>query len=350
MTIIRRFPRMGLALMLAAGLAIFGLNPQPASADTFNLTILESSCSGATVQFYFDGLTTGNNPAPITDKFRLYAQNVTVNAWLGQIFQDVAVEGQNANITMSLTWPTQPNGSRIQLWVTQFDQNNAVVNVNGDGLRVEYDCIEFVPPTDTPEPTFTPEPTETPLPDPTDIPPPTNTPEATNTPAPIPPTFTPLPPTPAYTPLYFGCLANGLMVYNSLGVEMLRVNTPQVSTALYTALTTRTNQLVASGNGISLWALWTNELQTHYNNDPWNTRIIVISSICGVVPPPYYPPPYYPPPYTPPPVFRAVYIVQRGDTLWRISRAFGTTINAIAQANGIRNVNLIYVGQRLLIP
>jgi LysM repeat protein len=49
-------------------------------------------------------------------------------------------------------------------------------------------------------------------------------------------------------------------------------------------------------------------------------------------------------------VSAATYIVQPGDTLWRISRQFGTTVDAIVQANHIANPNLIYVGQILEIP
>ena len=45
-----------------------------------------------------------------------------------------------------------------------------------------------------------------------------------------------------------------------------------------------------------------------------------------------------------------VYIVRCGDTLWRIARMYGTTPWAIARLNGIRNINYIYVGQRLYIP
>ncbi len=44
------------------------------------------------------------------------------------------------------------------------------------------------------------------------------------------------------------------------------------------------------------------------------------------------------------------YTVQRGDTLSAIALRFGTTVAALAQANGLSNPNLIYVGQRLLIP
>jgi len=42
--------------------------------------------------------------------------------------------------------------------------------------------------------------------------------------------------------------------------------------------------------------------------------------------------------------------VQRGDTLSSIARTYGTTWQAIAQANGISNPSQIYAGQRLKVP
>jgi LysM repeat protein len=45
----------------------------------------------------------------------------------------------------------------------------------------------------------------------------------------------------------------------------------------------------------------------------------------------------------------SVYVVQPGDTLFRIAARFNTTIATIAQLNGITNVNLIRSGQRLII-
>jgi LysM repeat protein len=45
-----------------------------------------------------------------------------------------------------------------------------------------------------------------------------------------------------------------------------------------------------------------------------------------------------------------VYIVQRGDTLSRIAARFGVTVQAIVAANPGINPNLIFVGQRLVIP
>ncbi len=44
------------------------------------------------------------------------------------------------------------------------------------------------------------------------------------------------------------------------------------------------------------------------------------------------------------------YAVQRGDTLTKVAAKYGSTVQAIAQRNGLRNVNLIYVGQRLCVP
>jgi LysM repeat protein len=44
------------------------------------------------------------------------------------------------------------------------------------------------------------------------------------------------------------------------------------------------------------------------------------------------------------------YRVQSGDTLSDIAIKYGVTVSALAQTNGIKNVNIIYVGQVLTIP
>lgn len=46
----------------------------------------------------------------------------------------------------------------------------------------------------------------------------------------------------------------------------------------------------------------------------------------------------------------ATYAVQRGDTLGKIAAKNGTTVQALAEANGIKNPNMIRPGQRLTIP
>lgn len=44
-----------------------------------------------------------------------------------------------------------------------------------------------------------------------------------------------------------------------------------------------------------------------------------------------------------------IYIVKRGDTLSQIALRFNVTVQEIAKQNNIKNVNLIYPGQRLII-
>lgn len=45
-----------------------------------------------------------------------------------------------------------------------------------------------------------------------------------------------------------------------------------------------------------------------------------------------------------------VHVVQRGENLYRVALRYGTTVQALAAANGIANPNRVYVGQRLVIP
>lgn len=45
-----------------------------------------------------------------------------------------------------------------------------------------------------------------------------------------------------------------------------------------------------------------------------------------------------------------VHVVQRGENLSSIAQRYGVSMAALAQANGISNPNLVYTGQRLVIP
>jgi lipoprotein NlpD len=47
---------------------------------------------------------------------------------------------------------------------------------------------------------------------------------------------------------------------------------------------------------------------------------------------------------------RAVYVVQRGDTLWAIAQSHGVAVEEIARANGIEDVHRLAIGTRLRIP
>ncbi len=55
-------------------------------------------------------------------------------------------------------------------------------------------------------------------------------------------------------------------------------------------------------------------------------------------------------PFAAPVYADSVYVVQRGDTLFSIALNFGVTVQAILNANGLTNPNLIFTGQRLTIP
>jgi LysM repeat protein len=57
-----------------------------------------------------------------------------------------------------------------------------------------------------------------------------------------------------------------------------------------------------------------------------------------------------PPQPPPPPQQVRIHVVQRGETLSQIAKKYGHTTAYLAYCNGIRNPNLIYVGQRLRIP
>ena len=45
-----------------------------------------------------------------------------------------------------------------------------------------------------------------------------------------------------------------------------------------------------------------------------------------------------------------VHVVGWGDTLFSIANRYGTSVNAVMQANSLRNPNFIWVGERLVIP
>ena len=45
-----------------------------------------------------------------------------------------------------------------------------------------------------------------------------------------------------------------------------------------------------------------------------------------------------------------IYVVQYGDTLFAIAQAYGTSVEALAEANGLTYPHTIYVGQGLVIP
>ena len=45
-----------------------------------------------------------------------------------------------------------------------------------------------------------------------------------------------------------------------------------------------------------------------------------------------------------------IYIVKKDDTLWKIAKKFGSTIDDIVRVNGIEDMDKIEKGQKLFIP
>lgn len=80
-------------------------------------------------------------------------------------------------------------------------------------------------------------------------------------------------------------------------------------------------------------------------NNIANVNLIFVGQVLTI---PGTTPPVTPTP--PAPASTVKYTVKAGDTLYRISKLYGVTIQQIATANNITNVNLIFVGQVLIIP
>jgi LysM repeat protein len=56
------------------------------------------------------------------------------------------------------------------------------------------------------------------------------------------------------------------------------------------------------------------------------------------------------PAYSPASAAQSYYVVGAGEGLYRIALRYGVSVQALAAANSITNVNQVYIGQRLVIP
>jgi LysM repeat protein len=131
----------------------------------------------------------------------------------------------------------------------------------------------------------------------------------------------------------------------ALMVVFVGAASAQSGQAYYIVAPGDTLSRIAQRFGVSLWDL------AAVNHIPNPNHIYVGQQLIIPAPgyyPPQQPPPQ-PPPYHPPHQ-GAYYTVTYGDTMASIAARFGVTIQALSSANGIYNPNYIYVGQRLTIP
>jgi LysM repeat protein len=149
----------------------------------------------------------------------------------------------------------------------------------------------------------------------------------------------------------------------SEGIPVINVGPTEIGTALAQATSTGQHVKIAEAGIVSLWALWTYELQIHapvpsdpgaiydyiFDADTCGTPLAVSQApvpIPGATPTPV-PAPASAAPAAP---VAGVHIVQPGENLYRIGLRYGVRYPDLAAANGISNPNQIYAGQELIIP
>ncbi len=104
--------------------------------------------------------------------------------------------------------------------------------------------------------------------------------------------------------------------------------------------------------GLKYGVAWTDIMQANGLSSVYiyAGQRLVIPVAQAAPPAPVQPQPAEPPVAAPPPTGAQTYIVQRGDTLFKIATRFGLSTAELAAANNIYNPSLIYVGQTLTIP
>jgi LysM repeat protein len=224
-----------------------------------------------------------------------------------------------------------------------------------------------LPPTNTMAPTTAPtsvQATSTPTPPPTFTPtspatavPATATATATNTPT-SPPTFTPTNtsaaptftatatlPTLTPSPTTAAPSTPGGPIVSEFPNSIVHVVQPGDTVGRLATLYGSTIAAIIEANGLNQFAFIRVDqrlvipvrLAAPATTTPTNTPavVIVVTATPGALPPAST---------------ENVYVVQAGDTMFRIANRYNTTVAALAQLNGIVNPNIIRVGQRLLVP
>jgi LysM repeat protein len=290
-------------------------------------------------------------PAPDQyDAYRQYsviatAANSAVTVW---VRSRIAFPAQNNYIYLDdaeLTIVSQPEPV-----VTDTPADQGILPTNTPGGEDPTPTREGEDATATDLPTDVPPPTETPLPTVTDAPP-TNTPVMIfdDTPTPLPPTATAQPTETAVdeTAPAIGGPVTGEFP-GTVTHRVRRGDTVGRLAALYGS----TIDAILAANDLGSDALiFVGDvllipvpIAAPATSTPSPTSVVVVIVVTAT-----------PPNGDPGEQFGTggpleTYIVRPGDTLLAIARRFGTTVAALARANGIVNVNRIDAGQQLVIP
>jgi LysM repeat protein len=180
---------------------------------------------------------------------------------------------------------------------------------------------------------------------------PTATPTvAAPTSTPAPPTATPVPPTPSVAPP----TNTPVPISNDFPGRIIHTVRPGDTVSRLATLYGSTTQAIISANGLDEQALIfvgqglvvpvrLTAPATSTPLPPTATPQVIVVTATQAAPAPTAVP-------TTAPGGTTVYVVQPGDTLRRIALRFNTTVSALAQLNGITNINYIQVGQRLNVP
>jgi LysM repeat protein len=163
----------------------------------------------------------------------------------------------------------------------------------------------------------------------------------------VPPTATPVPPTatvvpPTNTPAPISSDFPGRIIHTVRpGDTVSRLATLYGSTtqAIIAANGLDEQALIFVGQGLVIPV----RLNAPATETPTVTPQVIVVTATQAAPAPTATP-------QPAPGGTTVYVVQPGDTLRRIALRFNTTVSALAQLNGITNINYIQVGQRLNVP
>jgi LysM repeat protein len=127
---------------------------------------------------------------------------------------------------------------------------------------------------------------------------------------------------------------------------------PPGQTVIYVVRSGDTMYSISRRFGVSVACLSQANNISNPNRIYAGQRLVIPRDGCGTAPYPTPPPGPTPIPPTPcpPQPGQSVYVVQRGDTMYSIARRFGCSVYEISVANNIANPSLIYAGQRLIIP